>query len=92
MNTEQRIRGHKLQRIRRGHLSEQPLCVACYSKGQIKAATELDHIVALMNGGSNEPSNLQGLCTECHKVKTAADKGHRARVTIGVDGWPVLSC
>ncbi len=30
-----------------------------------------DHIINRANGGSDDLSNLQTLCTDCHKVKTA---------------------
>lgn len=33
---------------------------------------EVDHIVALVEGGSNHPSNLRTLCEECHRIETAA--------------------
>jgi len=32
---------------------------------------EIDHIVELCNGGSNEDTNLQALCIMCHRVKTS---------------------
>ena len=32
---------------------------------------EIDHIVELCIGGSNEDSNLQALCIMCHRVKTS---------------------
>jgi 5-methylcytosine-specific restriction endonuclease McrA len=44
----------------------------------------LDHVVALQRGGTNEPTNLQGLCRRCHLIKS----GCTPRPTIGVDGWP----
>ncbi|MFA5714415.1 MAG: HNH endonuclease [Candidatus Paceibacterota bacterium] len=34
---------------------------------------ELDHIIPLWNGGSNEDDNLQLLCRECHKNKSSID-------------------
>lgn len=34
---------------------------------------QIDHIVALCNGGENRESNLQILCTPCHKLKTRLD-------------------
>lgn len=88
----ERIRGRKLQRIRQRHFSQHPLCVRCEAKGRISAATQLDHKVALVNGGKDfdeDSSNAQGLCDDCHDEKTAEDLGHRQRVTIGRDGWPV---
>ncbi|MGH3264610.1 MAG: HNH endonuclease [Trebonia sp.] len=36
---------------------------------------EIDHIVSLARGGSNDPSNLQVLCEHCNKRK-----GHRLQV------------
>jgi 5-methylcytosine-specific restriction endonuclease McrA len=39
---------------------------------------ELDHIVPLVDGGSHDPSNLQTLCTPCHKKKTAQEARKRA--------------
>lgn len=85
----ERVRGRKLQQRRATHFRLFPLCMACEAKGRVTIATELDHIVPLFKGGSDEPENWAGLCTECHKVKTATDMGHKPRVTIGLDGWPV---
>jgi 5-methylcytosine-specific restriction protein A len=34
---------------------------------------EVDHIIRLADGGSNEIDNLQILCKECHKAKTNAE-------------------
>lgn len=40
---------------------------------------ELDHIVPLIDGGGHELSNLQTLCTPCHKEKTAEEARKRAK-------------
>ena len=87
--TPERIRGRRLQRLRAVHLGNQPLCVLCLAAGRTRIATQLDHILALTNGGGHEASNLQGLCDACHTDKTARDLGRAARVTTGLDGWPV---
>jgi 5-methylcytosine-specific restriction endonuclease McrA len=34
-------------------------------------ATEVDHIIELAAGGSNTIDNVQPLCKDCHKAKTA---------------------
>ena len=39
---------------------------------------EVDHIVALIDGGGHDLANLQTLCTPCHKEKTAAEARERA--------------
>ena len=99
----ERIAGRRLQRIRRHHLWQNPLCVHCFAKGRIRLWTELDHIEPLKaNGGKGDdilvggkgkdvPENRQGLCAECHAAKTAKDMGYqyRPKVVIGKDGWPV---
>jgi 5-methylcytosine-specific restriction protein A len=41
---------------------------------------ELDHVVPLIDGGSHEDSNLQTLCTPCHKKKTAEEAKQRSRL------------
>ena len=74
--TDYRIRGRELQRIRQAHLRRHPLCVHCLSRGFVQMATEVDHILAITNGGvdSRDPfENRQGLCTPCHDAKTAED-------------------
>jgi CO dehydrogenase/acetyl-CoA synthase alpha subunit len=47
------------------------LCGDC--KRQLPAWFEVDHVIALHNGGSNEVSNLVALCRDCHGKKTAMD-------------------
>ena len=42
-----------------------------------KSLWELDHVVPLIDGGSHELSNLQTLCTPCHKRKTAREAALR---------------
>lgn len=84
-----RITGRKLQAIRKYHQDLDPLCVECQRLGlPPRAWTQLDHIVALVNGGQDEPSNRQGLCDEHHKAKTEQDLGRPAPRRIGVDGFP----
>lgn len=58
------------QQLRRLILSRQPLCVECERAGRIVAATEVDHIVPLAVGGTNDTDNLQPLCKSCHSRKT----------------------
>lgn len=37
-----------------------------------------DHVIAIANGGENKESNIQLLCTECHKVKTKSDVSEKS--------------
>lgn len=41
---------------------------------QLDATFEVDHIIALKDGGSNHVSNLTALCRNCHGHKTMMDK------------------
>lgn len=60
-------------------------CVRCGATG----ALEVDHVTPLFQGGSNDMSNLETLCHECHAKKTAEEQGCKRRPAIGADGWPV---
>lgn len=68
---------------------DQYLCRSCRKKGLVEIATEVDHITPKANGGTDDLSNLQALCSSCHKEKTARDNGAEPRPAIGVDGWPI---
>lgn len=87
----QRIRGRKLQEMRALVLRLHPLCVHCELRGIVRAATRVDHIVALVNGGEDTIDNMQGLCVECHDAKTRADLGQRVKGCdangIPLGGW-----
>ena len=39
----------------------------------VNANYEIDHILPLYRGGDNAASNLQCLCPDCHRTKTAAE-------------------
>ena len=73
LTATQRITGRKLQGIRRRYFEQQPLCITCKKHGRTVAATEIDHIRPLWDGGADDSSNRQGLCDDCHAQKTAAE-------------------
>lgn len=75
--------------MRRSVLDADPLCTECRKNKRVTLATVVDHKTALMNGGTNERSNLHGLCKEHHDIKTEADKGRKPKQQIGEDGWPI---
>ena len=47
------------------------LCQVCKAAGVTKLAAEVDHIQPVEQGGSDDLDNLQSICRECHKMKTA---------------------
>ncbi|MFM0243652.1 HNH endonuclease [Paraburkholderia sediminicola] len=48
----------------------------------------VDHVKPLEHGGTNEDGNLQLLCVECHRKKTARDRGYVLRDGSNEDGMP----
>jgi len=50
-------------------LREEPLCRHCGA-----AATDVDHVVPLAAGGTNDRGNLCPLCHGCHSRKTVQDR------------------
>jgi hypothetical protein len=68
-----RLRGRRAVEQRKRRLAKEPLCRHCRAKGFVTEATVPDHIVPLAFGGSDEDSNIQCLCDECHKVKSAIE-------------------
>jgi 5-methylcytosine-specific restriction protein A len=68
-----RIAGRPWMRIRAQVLNADPLCVHCRLERRVAEANEVDHVVPLWEGGTNDLANLQGLCGACHKVKSEAE-------------------
>ena len=81
-----RISGRKGQRQRARILARDPICVLCTQAGRVAVSMEVDHIVPLSKGGSNDDENQMGLCQPCHRQKSARDASGKPR--IGVDGVP----
>jgi len=52
-------------------------CYGCH-RWHLAAAIEIDHIVALGDGGTDTDSNVQPLCKPCHWAKTTAENRARA--------------
>lgn len=77
-------------KLRKQVLTEEPTCRVCLvERGVVTAATQVDHIRAKADGGTDDRSNLRPLCRPCHDRKSASDRGHRSRTEIGADGWPL---
>lgn len=74
-----RIRGAKLQAMRARLFQQQPVCELCERGGVGVVATIRDHRIPLAEGGTEDESNVQALCANCHAIKTAAE-AKRGRV------------
>lgn len=70
-----RIRGGRLDKIRqRIGLRDLYTCRIC---GRVTAHGEVDHVVPLAIGGSNDSANLQYLCVPCHRLKSEREEKER---------------
>ncbi|MGE0775202.1 MAG: HNH endonuclease [Sphingomonadaceae bacterium] len=83
--------------IRKRILARHPICVECIGIGNVtkdSISTIVDHVVSLAEGGTNDDSNLVGMCRDHHDRKTQAEaaraqgRTYRPKVRIGRAGWP----
>lgn len=54
-------------------LRQHPLCIKCDELGRTTLGTEVDHIIPLSQGGKDDESNMQTLCSACHFIKTQSE-------------------
>jgi 5-methylcytosine-specific restriction protein A len=67
------------QKIQAEQLRREPSCRLCRAEGKQTQALEVNHILALADGGSfDDPGNLQSLCRGCHWQKTETENAKRA--------------
>lgn len=55
-------------------------CHLCRCEIQTGQKWDLDHVVALINGGENREANLKPSHRKCHKEKTVLDVAEKAKV------------
>jgi len=73
-NRHQRGYGKEWDRKRKRILErDEGLCVPCRKADRVSLARQVDHIVQKASGGSDDDSNLQSICTDCHEAKTAVE-------------------
>ena len=58
------------QQIRDAYLEAHPWCVTCGRK-----ANEVDHVIPIQDGGTNDWDNLRSFCKHHHSQHTARDGG-----------------
>lgn len=51
----------------------------CQICGVVTDQLEIDHIVPLCKGGTDEDSNKRALCIPCHESKSQKERGVRVR-------------
>lgn len=81
-SSAQRGYGGRWRRLRRMILARDPVCVCrglegCLhvAGGCVQLATDVDHVLPRLRGGTDAEDNLQGLCKACHSRKTVAEDG-----------------
>lgn len=52
-------------------------CKTC--QNMLESTAQVDHVIPLRNGGTNDESNLQVLCVRCHAIKTQEEAVAKAR-------------
>jgi 5-methylcytosine-specific restriction protein A len=76
-----RTRGKRWMQIKRGVLREEPTCRRCLElesdASAVHASFEVDHIVPLFEGGTDERNNLQALCEQHHREKSEVERVRR---------------
>lgn len=66
-----RTTGNTWLAIRRRILSRDfGLCLICRDAGRVTLATEIDHIIPLHLGGTDDSANLASVCKPCHLEKS----------------------
>lgn len=67
------------------------ICQPCKRRAKIVIGNQVDHIKPKAQGGTDSEGNLEAICNDCHKAKTAQDNGkvYRSKPRIGSDGWPL---
>jgi len=78
------------RKLRRLRLMTEPLCRQCKLRDRVTAATQVDHIKPISQGGSAlDMDNTQSLCHSCHSVKTASDKNGTLMKGCDDNGMPI---
>ena len=81
------LNGLAWRKLRALVLRERPLCEACFKRGRVTPATDVDH--SDNDPTNNERSNLASLCHSCHSRKTQADMGKQIKHGWDINGMPL---
>ncbi len=87
-----RMQGRRGQAALKRRKAAHPFCAHCAARGIVKAAAQMDHILALALGGEDVDSNIQGLCIPCHAIKTAMEDASGGAATNHPEWLRPASC
>lgn len=65
------------------------LCQPCLETGRPTPANIVDHIEPKARGGTDDDTNLQAICPDCHDAKTRLETGSKPRIQYDAKGWPI---
>jgi len=54
------------------------MCVPCRQAERFTLAVDVDHVRPVWEGGTDDDGNLQSICSDCHKEKSAREAARRA--------------
>lgn len=63
------------------------LCQPCKRAGRLTRASEVDHMVPKVQGGTDATDNLQAICEACHLAKSRGESGS----PIGAKRLPIIA-
>jgi len=86
-NAIQRGYGPAWQRLRKLILARDPICRD--ESGCGASSTYVDHITSRRRGGTDDPSNLRGLCHSHHSSKTAREDSRWGRGRANINGLSI---
>lgn len=74
-NSRARGYDHSWEKTAAAVRREEPWCRLHLARNQKVSTAHVDHIVPRARGGTDDRSNLQGLCSSCHSSKTVREDG-----------------
>lgn len=73
-NRHQRGYGREWERLREEIMRrDHGMCQSCLRNGHTTIGDQVDHKLPKAQGGTDDPSNLELLCTPCHRAKTSRE-------------------
>lgn len=70
----QKIMKRSVSEAKKKYVASQQAWRCGHCGALLDATYEVDHKVALMHGGTNDVTNLEALCPNCHRKKTTKDR------------------
>lgn len=90
-----RERGYtsRWERARASHLAAHPLCVHCYARGIVRAASVVNHRTPHRGDSALfwDEANWEAVCKSCHDgpIQSQERAGRVYSSDVGADGWPI---